>query len=173
MRVQARDVYGEVSGWSRCKGIRIEERGEPVPRGHEENWNAPINSGGVSVGEDAADGILTEGEELVFWVDFPEYEGLVDVYVAVVTPVGSYFVRASGQLVPFRVPYVPYAVGVKEVPDLRFAPMKVKDGGRCELPGGRYMVCSLVVPAGTETNSWFMMRLPGELTCYSFVVLCH
>ena len=140
------------------------------------NWQAPVNSGGVSVGRDALDGVLSADEEFVFEVSLPEYTEAVDVYVAVAIPnMGVFFVTAEGEVVPFNDNnFVPYAAGVTRVPSLSFDPIPIYHPiSGCILPVGEYTVCSLVVPAETDISTWWLLgNTPGELNCYSFRIEC-
>jgi len=143
--------------------------------GRRVNWQAPVNSEGVSVGGDAVDGVLSADEELVFKVSFPEYTEAVDVYVAVAIPnMGAFFVTAEGEVVPFDGNnFVPYAAGVTRVPSLSFDPIPIYHPiSGCILPAGEYTVCSLVVSTGTDVPPWLSGNTPGELNCYSFRIEC-
>lgn len=143
---------------------------------HIENWNADVNSGGVTVGNDAADGILTGNEKLVFEINFPSYTKPVDVYIAVGIPnLGTYLLTSNAQFEPLQSSnIVPYAKSVLEIPNLSFDPIPIHHPTLgCILPNGEYFICSLVVPADTNLLLWFKLKLPGELTCYNFRVECE
>ena len=147
----------------------------PVPTDHIINLDAKINSGGVSVGLDAVDGVLTKNEKLIFSVNFPIYEEAIDVYVAVFIPdLGAYFVTHDIKFIPFNGSiFIPYATNITIVPSISLEPISIHHPMLgCVLPAGKYTICSLVTPTGTDLAAWSIFNLPGELTCYSFTIEC-
>jgi len=137
------------------------------------------NGSPVNVGDEAADGKLSAGETMDFSINFPCYNGYVNLFAAILIPTSPVFgvllfVDQHNQFVTYRGSEIPAfrknTTGPASAVLFTGLPVTNALTGEHILPPGAYEVFTIVVPSNVDLSKIDWSKSGYELLYYTFTV---